>query len=65
MPGYNNPSLVELENDCLRRRLAEIKAAARGFSDLVGRYVEPHKGDQYCSRNEVLRERDKLNSILK
>lgn len=65
MPGYNNPSLVELENDCLRRRLAEIKAAARGFSDLVGRYVEPHKGDQYCSRNEVLLAREHLKTLLK
>lgn len=65
MPGYNNPSLVELENDCLRRRLAEIKAAARGFSDLVGRYVEPHKGDTYCSRNEVLLAREHLKTLLK
>lgn len=65
MPGYNNPSLVELENDCLRRRLAAIKAAARDFSDLVGRYVEPHKGDTYCSRNEVLLAREHLKTLLK
>lgn len=65
MPGYNNPSLVELENDCLRRRLAAIKAAARDFSDLVGRYVEPHKGDQYCSRNELLLAREHLKTLLK
>lgn len=65
MPGYNNPSVLELENECLRRRLAEIKEAARDFSELVGRYVEPKKGDTYCSRNEVLRGRNELNSVLK
>lgn len=65
MPGYNNPSVLELENDCLRRRLAEIKAAARDFSELVSRYIEPKKGDTYCSRNEVLRGRNELNSVLK
>ena len=65
MAGYNNPRYCEIENEVLRSRLASLKAAAGAFADLVGRYVEPHKGDTYCSRNEVLRERDKLKTLLK
>jgi hypothetical protein len=53
MAGYN-PCIVDIENEVLRDRLASIKAAAGAFADLVGRYIEPHKGDTYCSRNEVL-----------
>jgi len=65
MPGYNNLRVVDCENEVLRYRLASIKAAAREFSALVGRYIEPKKGDPYCSRNELLRARDNLESLLK
>ena len=32
---------------------------------LVGRYVEPRKGDTYCSRNELLLAREHLKALLK
>lgn len=64
MPGYNNPSVIEIENEVLRSRLASLKAAAGAFADLVGRYVEPHKGDAYCLRNEVLRAIENLKRLL-
>lgn len=41
------------------------KTAAIEFVDAVSRYVEPHKGDVYCNRGEVLRKRDKLKELLK
>lgn len=65
MPGYNNLSVIECENEVLRSRLSAIRAAAGAFADLVGRYVEPHKGDTYCSRNEVLLARENLKTLLK
>lgn len=65
MSGYCNPRLVELENDCLRRRLATIKAETEAFIKLVSRYVEPKKGDAYCSRNELLLAREHLKTLLK
>ena len=65
MPGYNNLSAIECENEVLRSRLASLKAAAGAFAELVGRYIEPHKGDTYCSRNEVLLAREHLKTLLK
>lgn len=65
MAGYNNPRYCEIENEVLRSRLASIKAAAEDFAELVARYVEPHKGDAYCSRNELLLAREQLKRLLK
>ena len=42
-----NLKYVEIENEVLRNRLATIKAAALEFSELVTRYVEPHKGETH------------------
>ena len=60
-----NLKYVEIENEVLRNRLATIKAAALEFSELVTRYVEPHKGDTYCSRTEILNKKEELKRLLK
>ena len=65
MAGYNNPRLVDLENDCLRSRLANVKAGAQALVDAVERYITPQKGAAYCGRGEVLREVETLKSLLK
>ena len=44
---------------------AIIKEKTREFLDAVQRYVEPKKGDAYCSRTEILRLRDELKRLLK
>ena len=65
MAGYNNPRLVDIENEVLRDRLASIKAAAGDLADAVERYVTPKKGQPYCGRNEVLRIKETLKTLLK
>lgn len=39
MPGYNNPRLVDLENDCLRARLADIKAGGAALVAALDEYL--------------------------
>ena len=65
MAGYNNPRIVDIENEVLRSRLASIKAAAVELADAVEKYVTPKKGDPYCGRGEVLRKKEILKNLLK
>ena len=65
MAGYDNPRIVDIENEALRSRLSSIKGGAQALIDAVQRYVEPKKGDAYCSRTEILRLRDELKRLLK
>lgn len=44
-----NGRYIDLENECLRGRLAELKAAATRLADTVDRYVR-----QGCLRSELL-----------
>ena len=44
---------------------AATTAAAEEFAEMVTRYVEPHKGDPYCSRTEILNKKDELKRLLK
>ena len=60
-----NLKYVEVENEVLRLRLKSVRAAAEEFADLVTRYVEPHKGDPYCSRTEILNKKEELKRLLK
>lgn len=60
-----NGRIVDIENEVLRNRLATIKAAAEDFANIVTRYVEPKKGDPYCSRTELLQARNNLKALLK
>lgn len=39
MAGYNNPSIIELENDCLRSRLAAIKAGGAALVAALDDYL--------------------------
>lgn len=48
--------------EVLEARLRDVTGQAAA---LVGRYVEPRKGDTYCSRNEVLLAREHLKTLLK
>ena len=60
MAGYNNPRLVDLENDCLRSRLANVKAGAQALVDAVERYAR-----QECLRSELMATKETLKSLLK
>ena len=60
MAGYNNPRIVDLENDCLRSRLANVKAGAQALVDAVERYAR-----QDCLRSELMAKKDTLKSLLK
>lgn len=61
----SNPSIVELENQVLRDRLATIKKAVGVFIKDVERYVEPKPGDEYLHRMELLNEKNDLKTLLK
>ena len=58
--GYNNPRIVDLENDCLRARLEDIKAGAQALVSAVERYAR-----QECLRSELMQTKDTLKTLLK
>ena len=58
--GYNNPTVVELENQVLRNRLAGLKSAAAAMVESVEHYVR-----QECLRAELLNTKDNLKRLLK
>lgn len=60
MPGYNNPRLVDLENEVLRTRLADCKAGAQALADAVKRYLR-----QECLRSELVKTLADLEKKLK
>ncbi len=53
-----NGRYVDIENECLRTRLAELKAAALAMADTVDRYVR-----QECLRSELLNINARLRDI--
>lgn len=60
MSGYNNPGVIELENEVLRDRLVKIKTAARDLCVAVERYAR-----QEILRSELMNHKDNLKSLLK
>ncbi|MBQ6358541.1 MAG: hypothetical protein IJI97_06235 [Clostridia bacterium] len=50
-----NGRIVDIENEVLRERLKEYKAALDKLCATVRRYAAPAKDDDYCSRSELLR----------
>lgn len=55
-----NGSIVDLENQVLRNRLAEIKTASRDLCVAVERYAR-----QEILRSELMNRKDHLKSLLK
>lgn len=53
-----NGRYVDIENECLRARLAELKAVALAMADTVDRYVR-----QECLRSELLNINARLRDI--
>ena len=53
-----NGRYIDIENETLRARLAELKAAALAMADAVDRYVR-----QECLRSELLHTNDRLREI--
>lgn len=53
-----NGRYIDIENECLRARLAELKAAALAMADTVDRYVR-----QECLRSELLNINARLRDI--
>lgn len=51
-------SYADIENECLRERIAELKAAALAMADTVDRYVR-----QECLRSELLNANARLRYI--
>lgn len=60
MPGYNNPSMIELENFVLRKRYAALLKASKKMVLTIDRYVE-----QGCLRSELLNTKNELQSLTK
>lgn len=60
-----NLSIIEIENLSLRDRLKEQRAALAELAAAVRRYVEPRKGDAYCSRTEILLAAAKAESVVR
>lgn len=58
MPGYNNPSMIELENSVLRERYAALLKASKKMVAAVDRYVA-----QECLRSELLNTKNELKSL--
>lgn len=58
MPGYNNPSMIELENSVLRERYAALLKASKKMVAAVDRYVA-----QGCLRSELLNTKNELKSL--
>ena len=55
-----NGSIVDLENEVLRNRLAEIKTASRDLCVAVERYAR-----QEILRSELMNRKEHLKSLLK
>lgn len=53
-----NGCYIDIENECLLARLAELKAAALAMADTVDRYVR-----QECLRSELLNANARLRDI--
>ena len=53
-----NGRYIDIENERLRARLAELKAAALAMADTVDRYVR-----QECLRSELLNTNARLRDI--
>lgn len=53
-----NGRYIDIENEVLRARLAELKAAALAMADTVDRYVR-----QECLRSELLSTNARLRDI--
>ena len=53
-----NGRYIDIENECLRARIAELKAAALAMADTVDRYVR-----QECLRSELLNANARLWEI--
>ena len=51
-------SYADIGNECLRERIAELKAAALAMADTVDRYVR-----QECLRSELLNANARLRDI--
>lgn len=51
---------IETENDVLRNRLKDIKAASKDLVDAVEKYLR-----QGCLRSELIIKKDNLKNILK
>ena len=60
MPGYNTPSMIELENSVLRERYAALLKASKKMIATIDRYVE-----QGCLRSELLNTKNELQSLTK
>lgn len=58
MPGYNYPSMIELENSVLRERYAAMLKASKKMVAAVDRYVE-----QGCLRSELLNTKNELKQL--
>lgn len=58
MPGYNNPSMIELENSVLRERYAALLKASKKMVAAVDRYTR-----QECLRSELLNTKNELQSL--
>ena len=53
-----NGRYIDIENECLRARIAELKAAVLAMADTVDRYVR-----QECLRSELLNANARLWEI--
>lgn len=58
MPGYNNPSMIELENSVLRERYAALLKASKKMVAAVDRYTR-----QECLRSELLNTQNELKQL--
>ena len=60
MAGYNNPRLVDIENEVLRSRLADVKAGAQDLIGIVELYMR-----QAVSRTQLYNAKEELKKLLK
>ena len=58
MPGYNNPSMIKLENSVLRERYAARLKASKKMVAAVDRYTR-----QEYLRSELLNTKNELKSL--
>lgn len=59
-----NMSIVEIENQVLRNRLADMKKTTKKLIDAVEQYVEPKPGGKYMHRTTLLEIKNELKKQL-
>lgn len=59
-----NGRYIDIENDALRNRLRDVKAAAADLVDAVEKYTAPHKGE-FLHRSDLLQVKDRLKRLLR